>query len=392
MLRIAEFINPTPSPLWKLAKQAGVRSRGRRPAVRHRCRPARRRGTSRPCARLKQRYEDGGFELAVIEARPPLNKAKRGLPGRDEEIDDGLHAAREHGQARHPGLVLRVDDRLQLGAHQHGDALARRLGGDQLRRADVPGGPDRTGRRSARRSSGTNLEYFLERVLPVAEKAGVKLSMHPDDPPLSPIRGVGRIMRSDRQLPAPRRHGAEPAQHHHALPGQFHPDDRRPAGGRSASSATRSPSSTSATCAARRRGSRRPGTTRARPTCWPACGLPRHRLRRRAAARPRADRRGRQQRDAGYSAFGRLYAIGYIRGLQRGRLCGEGTGMKIALTGGSGGIGTRHHRGGAGARPQHRQHRPRRAGEATATGRARSSRPIRATTTRWSRPSPAATR
>jgi mannonate dehydratase len=30
----------------------------------------------------------------------------------------------------------------------------------------------------------------------VAEKAGVKLSMHPDDPPLSPIRGVGRIMRS----------------------------------------------------------------------------------------------------------------------------------------------------------------------------------------------------
>jgi D-mannonate dehydratase len=32
--------------------------------------------------------------------------------------------------------------------------------------------------------------------VPVAEKAGVKLAMHPDDPPLSPIRGVGRIMRS----------------------------------------------------------------------------------------------------------------------------------------------------------------------------------------------------
>jgi mannonate dehydratase len=41
-----------------------------------------------------------------------------------------------------------------------------------------------------------NLEYFLRRVLPVAEKAKVKLAMHPDDPPLSPIRGVGRIMRS----------------------------------------------------------------------------------------------------------------------------------------------------------------------------------------------------
>jgi len=41
-----------------------------------------------------------------------------------------------------------------------------------------------------------NLHYFLQRVLPVAEKAGVKLSMHPDDPPISPLRGVGRIMRS----------------------------------------------------------------------------------------------------------------------------------------------------------------------------------------------------
>lgn len=34
-----------------------------------------------------------------------------------------------------------------------------------------------------------NLEYFLRRVLPVAERANVKLSMHPDDPPISPIRG-----------------------------------------------------------------------------------------------------------------------------------------------------------------------------------------------------------
>jgi mannonate dehydratase len=41
-----------------------------------------------------------------------------------------------------------------------------------------------------------NLEYFLKKVVPVAEKWNVQLAMHPDDPPLSPIRGVGRIMRS----------------------------------------------------------------------------------------------------------------------------------------------------------------------------------------------------
>ena len=38
--------------------------------------------------------------------------------------------------------------------------------------------------------------YFLERVVPVAEEAGVKLAMHLDDPPLSPIMGIVRLMSS----------------------------------------------------------------------------------------------------------------------------------------------------------------------------------------------------
>jgi mannonate dehydratase len=41
-----------------------------------------------------------------------------------------------------------------------------------------------------------NYEYFLRAVLPAAEQAGVKLGLHPDDPPLSPLRGVARIFTS----------------------------------------------------------------------------------------------------------------------------------------------------------------------------------------------------
>ena len=39
-----------------------------------------------------------------------------------------------------------------------------------------------------------NLRWFLERVLPVAEEVGVRLALHPDDPPLPSYRGIARIL------------------------------------------------------------------------------------------------------------------------------------------------------------------------------------------------------
>jgi mannonate dehydratase len=49
-----------------------------------------------------------------------------------------------------------------------------------------------------------NYGRFLCHVLPVAEEAGVRLGMHPDDPPLPSLGGVGRILHSlesfDRSL------------------------------------------------------------------------------------------------------------------------------------------------------------------------------------------------
>jgi mannonate dehydratase len=39
-------------------------------------------------------------------------------------------------------------------------------------------------------------EHFLDRVVPVAERAGVRLALHPDDPPIAEVRGIARIMNS----------------------------------------------------------------------------------------------------------------------------------------------------------------------------------------------------
>ena len=41
-----------------------------------------------------------------------------------------------------------------------------------------------------------NLAYFLKAAVPAAEEAGVKVALHPDDPPVPSIGGVARIIRS----------------------------------------------------------------------------------------------------------------------------------------------------------------------------------------------------
>jgi len=195
MIEIAEFVPPTPTGLWTLVKQAGVDI-----AVGGLPTPADT-GTGapwdyEPLRRMKARYEEGGFRLAVIEARPPLNRAKRGLPGRDEEIDTVCALLENMGRLGVPVWCYEwMTDfnwmRTETARPSRGGSLVTSFDYAQLRDAPPtelgPIGEDELWQ---------NLEYFLRRVVPVAERAGVKLAMHPDDPPLSPIRGVGRIMRS----------------------------------------------------------------------------------------------------------------------------------------------------------------------------------------------------
>ena len=38
-----------------------------------------------------------------------------------------------------------------------------------------------------------NYTYFIKAVLPVAEKANVRLALHPDDPPITPMNGVAKV-------------------------------------------------------------------------------------------------------------------------------------------------------------------------------------------------------
>lgn len=197
-MHLAEILPPSPEPtkLWKLAAQAGIQCVvGGLPGPAD-CRGGERPWEYLPLLRMKQRYESAGFELGVIEARPPLNNAKRGLPDGEAEIDTVCQLIENMGRLGIPVWCYEwMTDfnwmRTNIADLSRGGSLVSSFDYgliDEAPPTDL--GP------VSEEQLWNSLETFLRKVLPVAEKAGVQIAMHPDDPPLSPIREVSRIMRS----------------------------------------------------------------------------------------------------------------------------------------------------------------------------------------------------
>ena len=198
MIQIAEVFGPDDVHLQRLVKQCGVNHAvaylelNPKPGASADEQP----WSAKSLERDKKAYEAAGFEMAVIEGRPPMKNTKLGLDGRDEELDVICDFIRNMGRVGIPvwcpefmaGLfVLRTSFEIE----GRGGALVSGYDHDENRNKGVTEFGTVT-----EEQIWDNLKYFLERVVPVAEKAGVNLAMHPDDPPLSPIRGISRAMSS----------------------------------------------------------------------------------------------------------------------------------------------------------------------------------------------------
>jgi mannonate dehydratase len=163
--------------------------------------------------RLREDCERAGLSVDGLENVPAEHfwKIQRGLPGRDEQIENYLITLRNMAAA---GLhllgfnflatyVWRTDMRaagrggawvtsFDLAEAMHsGNALATY----KLTPAQPIGEP------LSAEQMWANYQYFLDAVLPEAERLGVRLALHPDDPPVDePLGGSARIFTSPAAL------------------------------------------------------------------------------------------------------------------------------------------------------------------------------------------------
>lgn len=167
-------------------------------------------------ARLQEEVAAAGLQLSVIESIPVHEEIKLGLPGRDRWIDNFSESVRHMGELgigilcynfmpifdwTRTSLELPLEDGSTALAYDHEVLSQIDLShgtGDLPGWATAYDAKELAALLEAYQEVDSerlweNLQYFLERVVPVAEASGVKMAIHPDDPPWS-IFGLPRII------------------------------------------------------------------------------------------------------------------------------------------------------------------------------------------------------
>lgn len=146
---------------------------------------------------LKDKFGRFGLSLCGLEGDQfDMNAIKLGLPARDEHIELYAQMLRNMGRLGMDLFCLNWMAcvgwfRTNSDTPARGGATTTSFSLDKLTQK----------KKNARIEISEsdlrkNLDYFLDAVLPVAESEGVKMALHPDDPPISPFCGVGRILKS----------------------------------------------------------------------------------------------------------------------------------------------------------------------------------------------------
>lgn len=166
---------------------------------------------------LVEKVEAAGLKFEAIENVPThfYHKAMMGLEGRDEQIENyqatiravaragipvlGYHfmpnsvwTTDRKGQTR-GGATARQFDMSVVEANADNLELLRSFMPTTLGRASSMPLFGKDGPLITEEQMWSNYEYFIKAVLPVAEEEGIRLALHPDDPPVPMLGGVARL-------------------------------------------------------------------------------------------------------------------------------------------------------------------------------------------------------
>ena len=169
---------------------------------------------------LKSSIEAKGLELSVIESVPVHEDIKTGKPTRDKYIENYKTTLTNLGEAGIPVVCynfMPVFDwtRSDLAFPLPDGSNALIFDEEQVNKMDprtlsLPGWDESYSSEEMNNLMDEyksiddeklweNLEYFIKGIMPTAEAAGVKMAIHPDDPPYS-IFGLPRIITGQAAL------------------------------------------------------------------------------------------------------------------------------------------------------------------------------------------------
>jgi mannonate dehydratase len=150
---------------------------------------------------IQSKVERFDLKLSAIEGGPPIDKIVLGKEGRGQQIENYKRSLQHMGKL---GIhVLCYNFMPQVKA----DAMVIRTSYNVLERGGAktsgfnlsdfdPNSIPHNEQPTNDEQMWDNLEYFLKQVIPAAEDSEILLAMHPDDPPMSPMSGLARIMSS----------------------------------------------------------------------------------------------------------------------------------------------------------------------------------------------------
>lgn len=151
----------------------------------------------------KERCDSYGVVVEAMENLPIrfYDKVMLGEKGREEQIEHVCECIRNLGRVGipvlgyhfSPSFVWRTANEAPLGRYgakvQAFDLELQKQGVDDM--ADF--GQRRDVKIPDVEFLWENFEYFMKRVIPVAEEYGVTMALHPDDPPVKSLSGIARM-------------------------------------------------------------------------------------------------------------------------------------------------------------------------------------------------------